>query len=308
MIGVHAFWSKPVVTGTFGHHTEDEKSKFSMFPFELIHFICSALNYKQLNGPIHLYTDETFYNYLTERGYDVFWDKIDIDKAKEFELLRVDSRHSWTSFKTWLVGQLDTPFLVLDHDNMIYTKIPEILFDADLRFAHWETLDDSVYVSKEQLEINDFDFDTNWNWDLNVANTSIMYFNNKTLSSEYSYRALDFLSKHKPTTTKAQRTQYLFADQRLLSMIAEAGDYNFGTFSNSIFDVRKSQNIRITDFEDLDQVGFDHTWFFKHKLKDDYENNIEGEVKPYIDRHEQIIKDSFPQYYDLLKPLYYASK
>ena len=52
---------------------------------------------------------------------------------------------------------------------------------------------------------------------------------NKKLSSEYSYRALDFLSKHKPTSTKAQRTQYLFADQRLLSMIAEAGDYNFGT-------------------------------------------------------------------------------
>ena len=44
------------------------------------------------------------------------------------------------------------------------------------------------------------------------------------------------------------------------------------------------------------------------KIEDDYENNIEGEVKPYIDRHEQIIKDSFPQYYDLLKPLYYASK
>ena len=305
MIGVHAFWSKPTITGTNGHHLNGTQ-KFKMYNFEILHFLLSALQYRSLNGPIHLYTDPIFFEYLKENNYLHFWDKIDTSYYKKFKSLNIDSKSSWTSFKTWLVGQLETPFLILDHDNMVYTKIPESLFDIDVRFAHWETLDKSVYVPKDELEVENFLFDDAWNWNMNISNTCMLYFNNKKIASEYSKVALDFLSKHKPKSSIAMSNQYLFADQRLLGMLLDSSDYTYGTFSNSIYDIKTSQYYRITDFEVLDQVGFDHTWFHKHKLKDDSEKGESEDLKPYLDRHEQIVKDGYIKYYDSLKNLFYV--
>lgn len=299
MIGIHAYWSNPTLSGTFGHHVSGTKEDFFMYPFELLHFICSALQWKALNGPIHLYTDEVFYNYLKERNYHIFWDKIDTSMTKEFNKLRVDSRYNWTSFKTWLVGKLDTPFLVLDHDNMVYTKIPEQLYDCDVRFAHFETLDEEVYKDRDELEVEGFEF-KDWDWEMAVANTCMMYFRSKKLAEEYSTTALDFLSKHKPTSDIAKEKQYLFADQRLLGMILEYNNANYGTFSNTIFDVRASEYFIISEEPLLDEVGFDHTWFYKHELA----RGDKDTLTQYVNRHREYIEQYQPKFVNLLKPLF----
>ena len=305
MLGVHAYWSKPTLTGTHGHHLTGTEN-FHIYNFEILHFILSALFYKKLNGPIHLYTDSVFYEYLKSNNFLHFWDKVDTTYSTKFELLDIDSKTSWTSFKTWLIGELKPPFLVMDHDNMVYTKIPEELFEVGVRFAHWELLDKSVYVDKEDLQVDGFEFDDDWNWNLNVPNTCLLYFNNEQVCKQYSKVALDFLSKHKPTSPKLQSTQYLFADQRLLGMIVDSGKYNYGTFSNYIYNIQTSTNERYTEYKLLDQVGFDHTWYFKHKLKQDVDNNVPDDIKSYLDRHEQIVKDNFSEHYEQLKPFFYA--
>lgn len=305
MLGVHAFWSKPYLTGTYGHHLTGG-DKFHMYNFEILHFIVSALFYRKLNGPIHLYTDHIFYDYLKVNNFLHFWDNVDTQQYTKFEKLTIDSKTSWTSFKTWLVGQLKPPFLMMDHDNMVYTKIPQNLYDVDVRFAHWELLDTSVYVDKNELQVDGFKFDDKWDWNINVPNTCLLYFNNKQISKHYSTVALDFLSKHKPTTPKLQSTQYLFADQRLLGLLLNNSKYTYGTFSNFIHNIKTSSYERFTHYDLLDQVGFDHTWYFKHKLKQDVDNKVCDDIKPYLDRHEQIIKDNFIEHYQQLKQFFYA--
>lgn len=277
-----------------------------MYDFEILHFIVSALFYKKLNGPIHLYTDETFYQYLEQNNYLHFWDKVDTNHYRTFEKLNIDSKTSWTSFKTWLIGELQPPFVMMDHDNMVYTQIPKHLFDIDVRFAHWEKLDKSVYVDKDELQVDNFDFDEKWDWTMDVPNTCLLYFNNKDISKYYSKVALDFLGKHKPTSSKLQSTQYLFADQRLLGMVLNNSGYSYGTFSNFIHNIKTSSYERHTHYDMLDNVGFDHTWYFKHKLKQDSDTGSVDDLKPYLDRHEQIVKDNFIEHYQQLKPLFYA--
>jgi len=170
----HVFWSKPTLTGTVGHHLPVHHT-FIMYNFELIHFICSALMCKKLQGSIFLYTDETFYNYLKDRKLDVFWDHIDIDYSKEFELLNINPRNNWTSFKTWLFSKLDTPFLFIDHDNMLYNKIDTQLFNVDCRFAHYEEIDKNIYFERYEMDV-DFKYDDDWNWSLDIPNTCLLYF------------------------------------------------------------------------------------------------------------------------------------
>ena len=191
MKGIHAYWSKPTLTGTSGHHL-DKKEKFEMFSFEIVHFLLSALFYRKLNGPIHLYTDPVFFEYLKEKNLLSFWDKIDTKLYNKFKEYNVSSEKNWTGFKTWLLGELAAPFLLIDHDNIVYTKIPEELFDTPVRFAHMEKLNPYYYPSKEEMDVKNFEYDDDWRWDLDIANTCMLYFKFDDFKKEYATKAIEF--------------------------------------------------------------------------------------------------------------------
>ena len=168
MLGIHAFWSKPTLTGTNGHHLTG-LSKFKMFDFEILHFVLSALFYKKYNGSIHLYTDNTFYSYLESKKLTGIWDHIDTKKYNEFSKLNLNSKSNWTGFKTWLLKELSAPFLLIDHDNLIFTKIPTELFGTPVRFAHLESINPYYYPSKSELDCGNFKFNDKWNWTLDLS-------------------------------------------------------------------------------------------------------------------------------------------
>ena len=300
MIGIHAFWSQPTLTGTQGHHLTGVK-KFKMFDFELLHFILSALFYKKHNGPIHLYTDNTFATYLSDNNLLHFWDYVDIGKYTEFTNLNLNPKSNWTGFKTWLLSQIPSPFLLIDHDNIVYTKIPEELFDISVRFAHLESINPYYYPNQKDMECGNFEFDKNWNWDLDVANTCLLYFNNDNFKNQYSKKAMEFEVNNSPKNKHLAEVQYLFADQRLLVMMLESLNIDYGTFSNNKF----TPNGDLPDFTTigndplLSKVGFDHTWGYKHHLK---ENKTARKI--YIQRHIKMIEDNFNNFYDTLLPLF----
>ena len=300
MIGIHAFWSQPTLTGTQGHHLTGIK-KFKMFDFELLHFILSALFYKKYNGPIHLYTDNTFATYLSDNNLLQFWDFVDIGKYTEFANLNLNPKSNWTGFKTWLLSQIPSPFLLIDHDNIVYTKIPKELFDISVRFAHLESINPYYYPNQKDMECGNFEFDKNWNWDLDVANTCLLYFNNDNFKNQYSKKAMEFEVNNSPKNKHLAEVQYLFADQRLLVMMLESLNIDYGTFSNNKF----TPNGDLPDFTTigndplLSKVGFDHTWGYKHHLK---KNKTARKI--YIQRHIKMIEDNFNNFYDTLLPLF----
>ena len=299
--GVYVFWTKPWLTGTTGHHM-DKMENFSMYKFEILHFIISTLFYRKLNGKTILYTDKVFLNYLKSKGYDIFWDKIDVSKAEEFEKYNINAKTNWTSFKTWLVGRIPTPFLLIDHDNYIYTVIPRELFDTDIRFAHWERLDKSIYPDKDNIVIDNFSFNDNWDWNSDIPNTSLIYINNKEFIEENSNKAMEFYKLNNDTEHSKSDTQYLFADQRLLALIGKEKSIKLDTFSSKNYDLKEENEDSIQK-----GVGFHHLWIYKHKLKMLEQNPNHPDIKEYhnfMDHHKTSIERVFPEYEELLKPLY----
>lgn len=300
MLGIHVYWSKPTLTGTNGHHLKGEK-EFKMFDFELLHFVLSALYWKELNGPIFLYTDPTFYNYLKSKNLDKIWDVIDTDLYEEFTELNVESKNNWTGFKTWLLQKVPAPFLFLDHDNLVYTKIPDSLYEKQVRFAHLEAINPYYYPDKEDMQVKGFEFNPKWKWDLDVANTCMLYFKDESIKNEYSKLALQFEAANNTDDKYLSEVQYLFSDQRLLVMMLEEKGIDYGTFSNRKF--TPNGNIpdwtHIDDDKEIAKVGFDHTWAYKHHLVSNYDARFE-----YIDRHVGMINSVFPQYKSLLNQLF----
>lgn len=299
--GVYVFWSKPWITGTTGHHM-DKMDEFKMYKFELLHFIVSTLFYRKLNGPTVLYTDKIFLSYLQDRGYDIFWDEINTSMSEEFEKLNINSETNWTSFKTWLVGRIDTPFLLIDHDNYIFTKIPEELFDIDIRFAHWERLDKNIYPDLEDIEVKDFKFNKDWDWNSDIPNTCLVYVNNREFIQEYSDKATEFYKLNSNKEHSKSDTQYLFADQRLLALLGKERGIKMETFSDKNYDLKEENEDRV-----VNGVGFHHLWIYKHKLKELELNKEHKDRQEYIDlikHHRTSIFRVFPQYIKLLEPLY----
>ena len=300
MIGIHAFWSQPTLTGTQGHHLKGV-DKFEMYDFELLHFILSALFYKQYNGHIHLYTDNTFATYLSDNKFLDIWDYVDIGKYTEFTNLNLNPKSNWTGFKTWLLSQIPAPFLLIDHDNIIYTKIPPVLFDIPVRFAHLESINPYYYPNKQDMDCGNFKFNDNWNWELDVANTCLLYFKDDKFKNEYSKKAMEFEINNSPNDKHLAEVQYLFADQRLLVMMLEDLNIEYGTFSNSKFTPIGDLPdwTRIGSDKLLDKVGFDHTWGYKHHLIKNKQAR-----KTYMKRHIEMVNNNFIEYYDLLLPLF----
>lgn len=293
MIGIHAYWAKPTLTGTNGHHLEGA-STYDMYDFEIVHFLLSALFYKKLNGPIHLYTDPIFFDYLKKRNLLHFWDKVDSILYSKFEKQNIDSKTNWTGFKTWLLGELPAPFLVLDHDNLVYTRIPKELFDIPVRFAHPERINPYFYPDKADMDVKDFEYSKNWDWSLDVVNTCMMYFRDNEFKNEYAAKAMEFERNNKSTDSYLSEVQYLFPDQRLPAMMLEERGIDYGFFSNMRFtpiDRHTPDWARHTEDPLLDRVGFDHTWAYKHTLKEDLKAREE-----YMLRHDQMITNNFPKY------------
>jgi hypothetical protein len=296
MIGVHCFWTKPTLTGTYGHHMKRINS-YKMLDFELVNFIISALMYKKYNDKIYLYTDDVFLNYLKELEFTDIWDFIDTKKSIEFEKLNINPKTNWTSFKTWLIGELEFPFLLIDHDNIICTKISDEFFNIDVRFAHLETINRDIYIEKNMFDISGFNFDEDWDWNLDIPNTSMLFFKNNEFKKIYSNLAITFEKLNNPTNENLARVQYLFADQRLLMMLIKKYKVKFGTFRNECF-VGGDENVWIPYKNDLDtsSVIFDHTWVYKHTLVNNYEAR-----KAFIIRMSNMVKTQLPSYYKQLE-------
>lgn len=295
MLGVHAFWSRPTLTGTNGHHILKNEN-FKMYDWELLHFALSALEYRRLNGPIILFTDDIFYDYLKRLDFAKFWDYIDTEKYKKFKKLNIVPENNWTAFKTWLIGEIPSPFLLFDHDNVIHTKIPKPLFDIDVRFAHLELINPYYYPNQDEMDVEGFEFDPLWDWNSHISNTCMLYFNNDEFKNTYSKKALEFEQKNTTTDKRLQSVQYLFADQRLLILMLKRHNIKYGQFSNKIWKpITEPGEERFKPYKNepfVDEIVFDHTWGHKHTLIEKEEARF-----AYKKRHLEHISKTHPEHY-----------
>jgi hypothetical protein len=102
MLGIHTVYT-PVDRKVIGPIHD-------MMQFESVTMILSALYWKKLQGPIKLYCDRTFYEYISNLGIVDLWDEID---TETLENLDPDINHDvfWAYSKMYVNSLQTEPFV-----------------------------------------------------------------------------------------------------------------------------------------------------------------------------------------------------
>lgn len=130
MLGIHTAYT-PIKRKVVGHI-------HNMMQFESITMILSALFWKKLQGPIKLYCDKDFYDYIKLLGLDDLWDEID---TKELSKLNSNVNHNtfWAYSKMYVNSLQTEPFVSLDID--LFQSLPYDYSTHDFVFSHIEKID-----------------------------------------------------------------------------------------------------------------------------------------------------------------------
>ena len=139
MLGIHTVYTPVNRRGTHKIH--------DMMQFESLTMILSALFWKKFQGPIKLYCDRDFYEYIQLLGVTDLWDEIDTDTLSQLDP-GVNHDTFWAYSKMYVNSLQTEPFVSLDID----------LFQAD--YYDYTTHD----VVFSHIEKTDNRFDTPLNF------------------------------------------------------------------------------------------------------------------------------------------------
>jgi hypothetical protein len=130
MLGIHTVYTPVNRRGTGKIH--------DMMQFESLAMILSALCWKQFQGPIKLYCDKDFYDYITLLGVTDLWDEIDTETLNHLEP-NVNHNTFWAYSKMYINSLQTEPFVSLDID--LFQTQGYDYTSHDVIFSHIEKTD-----------------------------------------------------------------------------------------------------------------------------------------------------------------------
>ncbi len=270
MLGLHCTWTKPR-TEACGH--------FYIEDFDILTTILSALKWRELNGKINLITDSEGYRYYASRKLLDLWDEVScgLDKIPE----SIDSKSFWAGGKIFSLKETTGPVAMIDTDFIVWDRLA---FDnmPDLTVIHSEDIYSDVYPDIGHFKMKQgYIFNPDFNWRCRPYNTAFTVIKNENLKNTFCHEAITFMENSFP---QDNLTYMVFAEQRLLSMVAE---------------MTKSEVLEISTMEKLFRDGekyFTHTWGMKQQMRDDDALRYDF-CKKCIRR----ISDDFPYFVPVLK-------
>ncbi len=234
MQAFHSWWTKP-------------KGASALETFEVLTMILSALKWREKNGEIYLVTDTYGEEYIKKAGIGDCWDKIitDLDSIPQ----DIDPVRFWAAGKIWALKSFKAPVVSIDTDFIVWQSLELEKSRKKLSAVHSESLNSYVYPDFSEF----IAFDNGYDWAVLPLNTAFVYFGDETLKNEYADAALRIMS----TIIKGDTLRpMVFAEQRLLAMIAHKMDIKPGVFS-SLEKLSSGEDERFT-----------HLWGFKNKLRE----------------------------------------
>jgi hypothetical protein len=130
MLGIHTVYTPVNRCGTGKIH--------DMMQFESLAMILSALCWKKFKGPIKLYCDNDFYDYIKHLGVTDLWDEIDTETLTHLEP-NVNHDTFWAYSKMYVNSLQTEPFVSLDID-LFQTEYYDYT-SHDIVFSHIERTD-----------------------------------------------------------------------------------------------------------------------------------------------------------------------
>lgn len=244
MKALHVNWTKPFFARNSGEYYIED--------FEILTTILSALKWREKNGSMKMVTDRAGRDFYIKNGMADLWnDGIEavLDSINE------DTNMFWAAGKLHALSRESAPVAMIDTDFIVWD---EILFDRlpPLAVIHDEDLYTDVYPGIHHFKMNDnYRFDPEWSWDVKALNTAFCVFKDNDLLYEYTREAIHFMNCAKPDDDPL--CYMVFAEQRLLNMVADKQDKEVMCFSS---------------LERLFRNGegwFTHIWGMKQQMRED---------------------------------------
>lgn len=272
MHAIHCTWAKPRMTFCSSFFIED---------FDILTTVLSALKWREKNGTITMVTDSVGYEFYKTRNLLGLWNNVtcDLDSVPD----TINPEAFWAGGKLYALKNTDCPVAVIDTDFIVWDKLA---FDnmPDLAVIHSEDIYPDVYPEAGYFKMKQgYVFNPDFNWGCRPYNTAFAVYKSENLKNLFCDEAISFMENALP---QDNLTYMVFAEQRLLSMVAE---------------MKKSEVLEISHMEKLFRDGeryFTHTWGMKQQMREDMSLRYDF-CKKCIRR----ISDDFPEFVPIIKEI-----
>jgi hypothetical protein len=232
---------------TAPHLARHPKTAFSMEKFEIYTAALSSLTRRRAENHTIMHTDTNGAQYLRRTGLDCLWNEVKTTLPDD--LNGINPMMFWAAGKLFALNATPAPVLMLDTDFIAWT-LPAL--NAQVVCAHREPLNPATYppVSRFNMrkgyQFPDFDYS------LEPLNTAFIYMNNDDFKQKYVHIAFEFMRA--AIDGEDYLTYMVFAEQRLLPMLAKAHGISVGT---------------LMEYGGLhNQERYTHTWGAKQVMRD----------------------------------------
>lgn len=201
--------------------------------FEIAAMSLSAILWKKYNGEICLYTDDCFYKFINDNDLVTLWDSIDHSLFRSLPTT-IDWSIFWAGAKHFALRNEKAPIVMLDADLFIWEDISELFPVHQLITLHQEDLVD-CYLPKSELPVAEgYTYPDRIDWSVRPCNTAFAYFAEDEFKDLYIQEAIRFM-KWNTSKAKDQNARMVFAEQRLLAMLAHREGVVIDTIVNDPF-------------------------------------------------------------------------
>lgn len=260
MKAIHVNWTAPFFHRErlrgHGFRTTREiaSNTYDVPDYQILYTILSALRWKQLNGPIKLYTDTVGISFYKQLGVLELYDEVNVEFLNNLQ--EVDPALFWTSGKIQALQNEQVPFVFLDQDFIVRDEIPEQFYKGDIGIGHWEIPRGHYYFTEEQWnrDITHMEFPANYNINAYSPNTSLLYFGKQQIVDQYA-------DWHKKMITsdgnEIPEWFWLATDQGILGHVIREGKYNTTTLTDRVF-------LADNDYgnKDTQNQGLSEQWYY----------------------------------------------
>lgn len=307
MLGIHTVYT-PVNRKVIGPIHD-------MMQFESVTMILSALYWKKLQGPIKLYCDRTFYEYISKLGISDLWDEIDTETLENLDT-GINHDVFWAYSKMYINSLQTEPFVSLDidlfqqeyYDYSTHDVICSHIESTDSNLDNTSTYNRPIYYPNyHKLSIFSDRFK---DYDIQITddaiNVAILAINKPEMYKEFMKYVDSFvkgnnfdpmdISTHgfeRVWATFHLSSPITFIEQRLLHSFVTSKEYTLKPIIDIVYSGEEQK--WIGNLNEVKNPGITHLWGWKVTYR------LEENTKDRIDLTDFLLKtldQDFPEHYD----------
>ena len=217
---------------------ENVKKSFSFYNKLQILLLISSVSLWKKYHPSHktfFYCDSLTYNLFKKLNILTLWNNVEVFSYPE----KINREIFWSSPKTKIISEATEPFVLVDHDFLIFKNIEEyfgneILCSYDERADNWYPTQNDSYNKQLTTPIK---FITPY-----ASNVSLFYIPDPNFAQRYGKQVLknheEFTAMHVPTMTA---NHMIFSEQFMLRQWIEKENIPYRCLSKNIWNCNKAE-------------------------------------------------------------------